>query len=354
MSKYTGLLLVAGCACLPATSFADTPNLSSVLEASGVTLTGYASASYSANFNDGQLLGFRAYDLDTDTFTVDQASLTIAYLPESGFGAYVNVLAGEDTDVINASYGDGDSIFSLPSAYVRYATGGFTAIAGRYTSLAGYEVTDDSANPFISRSFLFQNTQPFFHTGIRASYKFNDFVTTYLGVNNSAPTGSTIDTNKQKTAEASVVFTPTSSVLLAITDYYGLDDFGVDGTSVGTNIFDVVAQWKPTDHLTLAFNGDIFTIQTVGQTRGAAFYGLYQINDLIGVRGRIEIAEFDPDGAPSIPIQTYTGALVLSLSKHFDLLAEVRFDTSDDAIFPSGDFLKDNQGNFASKAIFKF
>ena len=115
MSKYKKLLSVAGLACLPGMAFADAPTIGSILEASGITVSGYTSASYSVNLNDGKALAYRAYDVQTDTFTIDQASLTIGYAPESGFGATVNILAGEDSNIINANYGDGDSIFSLPT-----------------------------------------------------------------------------------------------------------------------------------------------------------------------------------------------------------------------------------------------
>jgi hypothetical protein len=354
MSKYTKLLSVAGLACLPGMAFADTPTIGSMLEASGIAVSGYLSGSYSANFNDGKTLNYRAYDSATDTVTIDQTSLTIAYAPTSGFGATANVIIGEDAKVINSNFGDGDSIISLPTAYVSYANGGLTVIAGRYGSLAGYEVTADNAAPFVSRSFLFNNAQPFFHTGIRAAYKVSDLLLVQGGIVNSAPSAATVDANEQKTIEANVTLTPSDSILLSVTDYYGYDDFGVDGTTVGTNIFDVVAQWKPTDALTLAVNGDIYDIDTVGKTQGVALYGLFQASDLIGLRGRVELAEVDPNGPGKDTFKVYTAALVLSPAKNFDLITEVRYDTSNNDVFIDGANFKDTGGNVAVKGIFKF
>lgn len=43
-----------------------------------------------------------------------------------------------------------------------------------------------------------------------------------------------------------------------------------------------------------------------------------------------------------------------SPSSHMDLIAEARFDTSNNDVFPNGATLKDNGGNFAVKAIYKF
>lgn len=380
MSKYTKLLSVAGLACLPGMAFADGPTLGSLLEGSGIVVTGYTSASYSTNLNDGKTLFYRAYDGKTDTITIDQSSLTIAYAPESGFGATVNILAGEDSTIINANYGDGDSIFSLPTAFVSYANSGLTVIAGRFGSLAGYEVTADNAAPFISRSWLFQNTQPFFHTGLRASYKFNDVFTAQLGAVNSAPQASTVDANKQKTLEANLTITPVKSLLVSLTNYLGVDDFEATGTfpvagptddtfTTRTNISDVVVQWTATDKLTLALNGDIADFKGIYTARGVALYGLFQATDLVGFRARVELAEQafkDGNGAGlsgTDSFKVYTGELVLSPSKHFDLLAEVRYDTSNHDVFPNGftdsgegvsPRFKDSGGSFAVKGIFKF
>lgn len=378
MSKYTKLLSVAGLACLPGMAFADTPTIGSMLEASGIAVTGYTSASYSANFNDGKTLFYRAYDANTDTFTIDQASLTIAYAPESGFGATVNILAGEDSNVINANYGDGDSIFSLPTAFVSYATGGLTVIAGRFGSLAGYEVSADNAAPFVSRSWLFQNTQPFFHTGLRATYKFNSLLSATLGAVNSAPQASTIDANKQKTLEANVTFTPTETLLVSLTNYLGIDEFDgtvlfpINGPSSGafstrTNISDVVVQYTGIDKLTLALNGDIQDAKGLYINRGIAFYGMYQLTEQFAARARIEIAEaaLKSDlGGNTDSFKVYTVAGVYSPSKHLDIIAEVRYDTSNHDVFPNGftndgenglsAAFKDTGGNAAIKAIFKF
>jgi hypothetical protein len=369
MSNFKKLLSVAGLACLPGMALADAPTLGSILEASGVTVSGYTSASYSLNFNDGKALAFRAYDAQTDTFTIDQASLTIGYAPESGFGATVNVLAGEDSNVINLNYGDGDSIFSLPTAYVSYAGYGFTVIAGRFGSLAGYEVTADNAAPFVSRSWLFQNTQPFFHTGLRATYKFNDLVSATLGAVNSAPQASTIDANKQKTLEANVLLTPTDTLLVSLTNYLGVDEFDgtvlfpINGPGTGafttrTNISDVVVQYTGIDKLTLALNGDIQDAKGLYINKGVAFYGMYQLTEKFAARARIEIAEAAlkaSQGGGSDSFKIYTVAGVYSPSSHMDIIAEARFDTSNSDVFPDGlNPPKDSGGNFAVKAIYKF
>jgi len=361
MRNHTKLLSVVGFICLPGLSFADDApaappltGLAKVLDESGITATGHVSASYQTNFNNGSTLGGRAFDSKTDSFTFNQAAITVSKLPTEGFGALVNVIVGDDGQVVNGSYGDGSSKFNLTQGFVQYATGAFTVIGGRYVTLAGYEVIDDSLTPHISRSFLFQNAEPLVHTGVRASYKLNDQVTGYLGVNNSAVAGFATDTNKQKTIESGVALTPIAPLSIGIYDYYGVD-------AQASNYLDIVAAYKVSDALTFALNGDYFRAFSKGaipggEIKGVAGYASYQLTELIGLRGRIEYVNVKPDGVKSDSVETFTGTVVVSPAKSFDILGEVRYDTDKKAysIFPNGDTTKDNQGDVAVKVIYKF
>jgi len=376
MRTHFKLLSVAGLACFSGiASAADAPltGLSKVLDESGITATGYLSASYQTGFNNGSALGGRTFDGQTDSFTFNQAGITISKLPTEGFGALVNVIAGDDASIINGSYGDGSSKFNVTQAFVQYAVGGLTVIGGRYVTLAGYEVINDSASPHISRSFLFQNAEPLVHTGVRASYKLNDLVTGYLGVANSAFSGAASDDNKLKTIEAGVALTPIAPLSVGIYDYYGID--GGSGSHQKTNYFDVVAAYKISDDATVALNGDYLRYFGQGSTpgvevKGIAAYGSYQLTELVGLRGRVEYVKIDPNGAKSDSVQTYTGTVVFSPAKSFDILAEVRYDTDKKSysIFPNGTStvsngeggtitspaFKDSQGDVALKVIYKF
>ena len=360
MRNYTRLLSVAGIVCLPSLAFAaDAPappltGLAKVLDESGITATGNLSASYQANFNKGSTLAGRAFDSKTDSFTFNQAALTVSKLPTEGFGALVNVIVGDDGQVVNGSYGDGNSKFNLTQAFVQYATGNLTVIGGRYVTLAGYEVINDSLTPHISRSFLFQNAEPLVHTGIRGSYKVNDQITGYLGINNSAVSGAALDGNKQKTIESGVALTPIAPLSIGIYDYYGVD-------TQATNYLDIVAAYKVSDELTFALNGDYFRAFSKGavpggEIKGVAGYAAYQLSDLIGLRARVEYVNVKPDGVKSDSVETFTGTVVVSPSKSVDLLGEVRYDTDKKAYsaFPDGAGTKDNQGDVAVKVIYKF
>src|SRR5579885_2238360 len=178
-NKHLGLLATAALAGCPVLAAAAGPTLDEILTNSGITATGHLSASYTTGFNKGQTLAYRAFDVTSDSFTFNQALLNVSKLPESGFGAAVSLLAGDDAQGVNAAYGDfndsgtgvSNAKFNAMQAYLQWASGNFTVIGGRYVTLAGAEVIDDSLDSNISRSLLFQLAEPLVHTGVRASYK---------------------------------------------------------------------------------------------------------------------------------------------------------------------------------------
>jgi hypothetical protein len=72
------------------------PSLADVLGSSGITMTGYIAASYyhSSGYNT-----FHEFDVQHDSFQLDQAGLQVGYQPKEGFGGFVDVLAGEDARI---------------------------------------------------------------------------------------------------------------------------------------------------------------------------------------------------------------------------------------------------------------
>ncbi len=367
--KQMGLLASAGVLCLPSVVSAAGPSLSDVLVNSGIAVSGYLDTSYTEGFNKGSTLGGgnaggRAFDVKSDSFTFNQAALNIGYLPTEGFGGFVNVIAGDDAKVINGSYQGSTSgnDFALTQAYVQYATGNLTVIGGRYVTLSGFEVINDTLNNNISRSLLFQNAEPLVHTGVRASYKFSDLITGYLGLNNSANTGLASDDNKQKTLEAGAAVTPSKAISLGAYEYYGFDNFGSSANPTQkTSFTDFVASWQVIDPLQLAFNADYKKIYGVdGGVAGSEIYGFagyvnYTILSNLKASLRGEYLKYKTDGA-SENDNELTLTLDYSPAANFDLLGEVRADGSSNHIYPNGDGadLKGSESDIAIKAIYKF
>ncbi|MBL6751410.1 MAG: outer membrane beta-barrel protein [Nevskia sp.] len=406
--KYVGLLASMGVACVPAIASAAGPTLSDVLVNSGIAANGYVSASYNATFNStsglpagfpGPSVPLHAFDTSNNSFQLNQAALTLSYLPSSGVGALVNVIAGEDAKVINSAYSNGSnsSDFALTQGYLQYAVGNLTVIGGRFVTLAGAEVIDDSKNTNISRSLLFTNLEPLVHTGVRASYKFDDMFTGIVGVNNSAFGYSSGMGKKPKTVEVGAAITPSSTVSIALADYYGIDS--PLGPQTKNNFADLVVSWQATSALQFVLNGDyvrsIGSIDTTpgyilsvadGESGGAftggspegsssgaggALYVNYQYNDHWkgSLRGEYLYLKATPTGGSIgsgiAHVAEATATIDYTAAKNFDLLGEFRGDYgslsgggNNIGVFPDGTnsvlFTQKSQMEVLVKAIFKF
>src|SRR5450631_3291641 len=130
----------------PVPAFAD------VLTAWGLTESGYVAASY---YHSNGYNTYHQFDIQHDTFQLDQAALTIAYQPKEGFGALVNVAAGEDMKILNTAEGNNPNTFDIIQGFVQYAKGSLTVIGGKFLTLAGAEVIAPTGNTNFSRSFLY-------------------------------------------------------------------------------------------------------------------------------------------------------------------------------------------------------
>lgn len=351
-----------------AASDAAVPDLTDVLTASGITVSGHTTASYTGGFNHGQQLAYRAFDTNSNTFTLNQAMLNISKLPTEGFGAYMTLTGGSDAQAMNAAYGTGASDFNLSQAYVQYATGPLTVMVGTYWTMAGLEIADGTLDANISRSLLFQNAQPVAHTGVRAMYKVSDAFTAYLGLNNSA-TGLVSDNNKQKTLEAGATYVPSTSVTLSLFDY-----FGYEGTApvARTNYLDGVAVFQLSEPMSLSFNADYFRQQASGVDVYAAGVGMwlgYQFNpkwkgtfrgEYLTTKNVVKCTS--ADGACALGEVTYTVDYQPYKSatgtSAFDVMAEVRYDLAGENIFPNANLpatdTASKQGNVALSVVYKF
>ena len=175
-----GLLLAAESA--PAPSTAPVPTWTDLLTAWGLTANGYVAASY--YHSNGYPFNIHQFDIQHDTFQLDQAGLAVAYQPKSGFGALIDVIAGEDAKLLHAAEDGNGSSIDVKQAFLQYANGPVTVIAGKFGTLAGAEVITPTANANFSRSLLFFYNQPLTHTGVRATWAVSDTFSLIGGINN--------------------------------------------------------------------------------------------------------------------------------------------------------------------------
>jgi hypothetical protein len=349
------------------------PTLGAVLESTGLTVSGYLDASYSHLSGEGLFTSGaanRVFDTQQDGFAIQQAALNIGYQPKQGFGAFVNLIAGNDADVI-ASY---DAIgktskFDVTQAYVQYAGSNYTIIAGKYVTLAGAEVIASPANPNFSRSILFGYAIPFAHTGVRATFAPSDTVGLILGVNNGWD--DLKDTNSSKTVEVGATFAPVKAFSLAVSGYFGKERIGGlvgSGPEGQRQLIDVVATWNATDALTVVLNYDYGKQQDVtdgestpydAKWNGLAGYVNYTISDSWKLSLRGEVLD-DHDGYRTGVVQKWkevTGTLAYLPTKAVELRLELRADSSDVNAFVKSLATEDvakSQQSVALQALYKF
>jgi hypothetical protein len=337
------------------------PLLSDVLASSGLTATGYVDGTYSYT----SLKPSGGSSTDTNTFALNQASLTLGYTPASGFGALVNAVIG--TEACDGCYAPGYAGFGTPAStsstnllqgYLQYVSGKTTIYGGKFVTLAGAEVAAPTGNTNVTRSLLFWYSEPVTHVGVRVAYAASDKATFDFGVNN----GWNIDGSTAKggkTLELGTTLTPSKALALAAAGYYG--DYNVGGGVVGKrSLVDVVATWTASSALTVIVNGDWDSQDHAGGagTGSASWYGVagylnYAINDTWRTSLRGEYLD-DKDGYSTgrgVETKVDEGTLTFGYmpAKNFELRLEGRYDTYK----PSGAGSSDATQAWV-QALFKF
>ena len=365
----------------PAPAPPAAPSLLNVLTTSGIDLHGYVDAAYSYLSGTGQFTSGvtdRVFDTEPNSFNLQQAALTVDYLPKDGFGGLVNLTAGRDARIIQSA-GESSSNFDVTQAFVQYGHGPITIIGGKYVTLAGAEVINSTADSNYSRSILFGYAIPFTHTGVRLTYAVSGQLSVIAGVNNGWD--QIADSNEQKTGEIGVAYTPNKLFSLAVQGYSGDEQLST-GSYIGAGIHgrrdlvDGVATYNATSKLTFILNVDwadqdnatsLINGSTIkAQWGGAAGYANYQFTDQWAVSLRAEYFD-DKDGFRTGVIQEWkeaTATLRYMPSANFELRAEGRYDFSNGSTFVTSgaDFTTpgglsgtgENQYSLGLEAIFKF
>lgn len=367
-SKLLNSLILAALAA-PILANAAVPTLTEVLDASGVSLTGYIDTGYTSLNSTGLFTGApgtatRVFDAPNavtgknfNSFNLNQAAVTISKLPKEGVGGVINLTTGQDAKVI-ASTGAPASQFDVTQAYGSYATGPLTIIFGKFVTNSGAEVINSTANPNYSRSILFGYAIPFTHTGARLSYAVSDTVGLMAGINNGWDQVS--DMNTDKTLELGFTATPSKMFSFAGSYYGGKEMAASNGNR---SLLDLVATITATDQLSFVVNYDNASQDNalvVGQKAkwdGLAAYANYTINDKWHLSLRGETFN-DKNGYRTGVVQKWKEATLTAAylpSKSLELRAEVRKDSSDQLAFLQSDgSAKNSQNSLGLQAMYKF
>jgi len=340
----------------------DSTQAGSTPPASPFTFSGYLAGSYD-DFDTTPAL--RAFDTRKRGLVFNQAAATFAFLPTSGFGGQVTMIGGEDAKILRMSEKwpppSHGSPYDLFNAWVQYAAGPLTLMAGKFATLAGAEYTNPTLDALVSRSLLFQTLEPLTHTGVRAVYTVSPALSITGGINNgwnfvSKPSG------EGQTAELGASGT-VGSFTYAATMYRG-DSPLFGGNPVGVlQLVDLVGTWNASSTWSFSSNVDLLSKAGAasgggtGHAKGLALYATWMPSAHWQAALRGETVD-DSDGlVTGIPGNTVNEASIAGSylpSKSWRLSVELRRDHSDQPyLMKSGQPVRD-QTSLELQAIWMF
>jgi Putative beta-barrel porin-2, OmpL-like. bbp2 len=317
-------------------------------------VSGYIDSSFNHLSGDGSFtsgMPNRVFDSHSNGFTLQQAGLNLRYQPSEGFGALINLLAGEDAGVIKSyGYRGSTANVDVPQAFVQWADSDVTVIGGKFATLAGAEEIPSPLNSNFSRSILFGYAIPFTHTGVRSTIMPSGTTTLYLGINNGWD--DVRDTTAGHTVEIGAAYAPAKTFSVTAMGYFGpqrvegLVDSGPQGQR---SLVDMVMNWSITEATCAVLNYDLGRqdrvasatsgVPGIARWSGLAGYLNHTINDHWKASARAEYFS-DPDGYRTGVAQRWrevTGTLAYLIKPHWEFRGELRADSSDAKSFVSAD-----------------
>lgn len=342
-----------------------------MLDASGITMSGYVEAGYtqflgdSANFRvfDGDYAGATAgRDANVSSFNLNQAAITIAKQPKEGAGAVINLTAGQDADKISSNGSTSGDNFDVTQAFLQYAGQGYTVMAGKFNTMAGAEVIAPTGNSNISRSILFGYAIPFTHTGARVQLPLSDSLSVFAGVNNGWDQLSEADSGG-KTGELCVTYSG-GMLSAGVVAYVGEEPLVWGSSPTGRrDLVDAVVTLKLSDALSVVLNADYGRQEntsgkgTSSEWQGVAGYVNFQASEAMRLSVRGELFD-DKDGyrtGTSQDLKELTATVGYAVDKSFEVAAEVRQDMSNKDVFLDSDGKADDtQTSLALRGLYKF
>jgi hypothetical protein len=265
-----------------------------------VTLDGY----YGYNFNrpTGGINLLRAYDISSNSFSLNQASIVIENAPnlERGkrYGLRLDLQYGQATETVQ---GNGNNeprpqvyrpVWQAYGTYVFDVGKGLTVDFGKFASSLGYETNYTKDNFNYSRAYFF-NFLPFYHFGFSSSYAFNNKVTLTHWLVNGVQQSE--DFNGFKSQALLLTWKPTPRITSQFNYYNGQEqrDSIKPVPSGRFHVLDTYHTFNVIDKLTLAVEGDyvvgrVFRDSPPATVWGGVGYARYQWTKKFAVAGRFE------------------------------------------------------------------
>jgi hypothetical protein len=338
----------------------------------GTTINAYLDGYFGFNFNRpiGRVNLLRSNDVLANNFTLNQADVVIERAPDASagrrLGMRVDLMFGENTETFQGGAQNEPrpqvyrNIFQAYGTYIAPLGSGLQLDFGKFASSLGIENNYAKDQINYSRSYYF-NYLPFYHMGVRATYKINDKLSAQYWIVNGANQTETF--NNYKSQAFLFTISPTKSISWNVNYYFGeegrdvVPDYnpvvptlatqpGLSTTPVSPvpngreHIFDTYINWNATSKLTLAAEADYVVNRSFqhGQPAhviGGAGYAKYQFTNFFALGGRFEYLS-DRGGLFSGTTQALKEGTITGTFQPvdgFQIRTEMRTDFSNQAYF---------------------
>lgn len=291
----------------------------------GTTLNLTVDGYYGYNFNQpvGRVNLLRAYDVSSNSFSLNQAAIILERAADLSagrrFGARLDLMYGQATETLQGSAANElrpqayRPVFQAYGTYIFPLGSGLTVDFGKWASSLGVENNYNKDQINYSRSYWF-DFLPFYHMGFRTSYNLTQKVNVAYWLVNGAQ--QTEDFNGFKSQAFIFTLKPASTVSWNLNYYFGQEQpdvvpvlnpgFPTGATQPGLpttpviptpngreHIFDTYVTWNAAPKLTLVAEADyvinrVFSSSAPAHVSGGAAYARYQLTPKFAVAGRAE------------------------------------------------------------------
>ncbi|MGC2444835.1 outer membrane beta-barrel protein [Candidatus Binatus sp.] len=336
----------------------------------GISVHALVDAGYEHNFNqpNANVNAFRAWD--EDGFQLTQGNLhierdgTVGFVTDINVGQVANSISSV-THYSNVAFVGGQWI-DPTQYYLTYTApfgSGVSFEAGRFVTLLGAEIIPvyNNQNFNESRGLLFNLGEPLTHTGVRASYTFNDYVSATAGLNNGWDDPAANNNSGPNFEGELALNNKDKSLALVVNGIVG--DNAVPGSNgkqvsnANLGAIDPIATWKPSFVPNLTLQAEYLYASQSGPVinghsaswQGAAGYIVYDFNPALEAATRAEFFD-DMDGArtngEAQTLWEITQTISYKIPEVTGLIArlEYRHDNSSQNSFTNNNFVNPTTG----------
>ena len=257
----------------------------------GVSIHGLVDAGYEHNFNQPihETNIYRSFDAN-DGFQLTQGNLhvekdgTVGFVTDINVGQVAESVSGSTHYTNSPIPNDSNSgRFIDPTQYYLTYTipvgSGISLQAGRFVTLLSQEIIPTYTNQNFNetRGDVFNLGEPFAHTGIRASYTFNDYVAATGGLNNGWDDPGNFNNGGPNYEGELTLNTKDKSLALVLNGIYGPNQVGHSNSYRGA--IDPIVTYKPAFLTNTTFATEYLYASETGKFQnghGASWQGFAQ------------------------------------------------------------------------------